>query len=102
MPAAASMLLVCAGAADVRLVALKRWTPSRRLLSHILALVALPLASLALGMLAALAVYAIVVLFLVERLSLRTTVGITVLAIGGCWLLFEKLLSVPLPRSFFL
>lgn len=99
MPAAAGTLLVLASAGDVRIGTPSRFAPRRRLLAHILALLLLPFATIVLGMLAALAVYLFVVLGLVERLALRHAVLITALATGGCWLLFERLLSVPLPRS---
>jgi hypothetical protein len=39
------------------------------------------------------------ILRLVERLSWTATLVMTVLAVAGTWLLFERLLSVPLPRG---
>jgi putative tricarboxylic transport membrane protein len=98
MPTAAGVLLVCASAADFRRIAAPSWTFDRRLLAHAAALVLLPFASLVLGMLPALAAYVIVILHLVERLRLRNALAVAALAIVGCWLLFERLLSVPLPK----
>jgi putative tricarboxylic transport membrane protein len=101
MPAAAGALLVCASAAEIRLAA-PRWpTFSRRLLAHAGALILLPFASLGLGMLAALAAYVVAVLYVIEGRRLLSAAGIAGLATGGCWLLFEKLLSVPLPKPLF-
>jgi putative tricarboxylic transport membrane protein len=101
MPATASVLLICASAAEIRFVARKSWSFDRRVLAHAAALILLPFASLLLGMLAALAVYVVVILFVIERLPLLKTVIIAGLATGGCWLLFEKLLAVPLPKPLF-
>ena len=98
MPAAAGVLLVCASAADFRRIAAPSSALNRRLLAHAAALVLLPFASLVLGMLPALALYVIVILYLVERLRLRNALAVAGLATVGCWLLFEKLLSVPLPK----
>ena len=98
MPAVAAIVVICASAADVRSERLKSWRPSRRLSAHLAALIALPFATLALGMLAALAVYLLVILTLVEQLRLRNAVLVTALTVCGSYLLFEKLLSVPLPK----
>ena len=65
------------------------------------ALILLPFASLVLGMLAALAAYVVAMLYLVERRPLVNAAAIAGLATVGCWLLFEKLLSVPLPKPLF-
>jgi putative tricarboxylic transport membrane protein len=101
MPAAAGALLVCASAAELR-VAAPSWPQfGRRLLTHAGLLILLPFASLVLGMLAALAAYAIVVLYVIERRPLPEAAAVASLATAGCWLLFEKLLSVPLPRPLF-
>jgi putative tricarboxylic transport membrane protein len=101
MPAAAGALLVCASAAEIRLAA-PRWpTFSRRLLAHAGALILLPFASLGLGMLVALATYVVAVLYVIEGRRLLSAAGIAGLATAGCWLLFEKLLSVPLPKPLF-
>ena len=101
MPAAAGVLLVCASAADFRLAAPQPPTISRRLLAHAGALILLPFASLVLGMLAALAAYVVAVLYVIERRPLVGTAAIAALTTVGCWLLFEKLLSVPLPKPLF-
>jgi putative tricarboxylic transport membrane protein len=98
MPAIAGVIVICASATDIRGAGLKSWTLSRRVTAHLAALIALPFATLALGMLAALAVYLLVILTLVEHLRLRNAVLVTALAVGGSYLLFEKLLSVPLPK----
>jgi putative tricarboxylic transport membrane protein len=101
MPAVAGLLVICASAADLRLGAPQPWTFSRRLAAHAAALIVLPFATLVLGMLAALAAYVVVILFVVERVRLLSTAIIAAIAVGGCWLLFEKLLSVPLPKPVF-
>lgn len=101
MPAAASILVICASAAEILLPAPQTWTLNRRLLAHATALILLPFASLVLGMLAALAAYVFVVLCFVERLPPLRAVTVAGLATGGCWLLFQQLLSVPLPKPVF-
>jgi putative tricarboxylic transport membrane protein len=101
MPAAAGVLLVCASAADLRPAAPKPPALSRRLLAHAGALILLPFASIVLGMLAALAAYVVAILYFVERRPFVSAASIAALATGGCWLLFEKLLSVPLPKPLF-
>ena len=102
MPAAAGIIVICASVADMRRSQLTSWMPSHRLLAHVAALIALPFATLALGMLIALAVYLCVVLCVIERLRLWNAVLVTVLAVAGCYLLFERLLSVPLPKPLFM
>jgi putative tricarboxylic transport membrane protein len=98
MPAVAGAIAICASFADIRRTRPTSWTLSRRLTAHLAALIALPFAALALGMLAALAVYLLGILYLVEHLRLRNAVLVTALTVGGSYLLFEKLLSVPLPK----
>lgn len=98
MPATAGVLVVCASVADIRGTAARSWTFSRRLLAHAAALTALPFASLVLGMLLALAIYLFVILHVVERRRLPNAVLIAILVTAGCYLLFERLLSVPLPK----
>jgi putative tricarboxylic transport membrane protein len=101
MPAAAGALLVCASAAELRLAPLKPRAPGRRLLAHAGALIVLPFASFVLGMLAALAAYVVIILYIIEQRPLLTAAAVASLATAGCWLLFEKLLSVPLPKPLF-
>ena len=102
MPAAAGVLVICASAADLRQVSQTPVALSRRLLAHAAALMVLPFASLVLGMLVAMAAYLVVVLYVIERLRLRNALLIAALTTTGCYLLFEKLLSVPLPKPMFL
>jgi hypothetical protein len=52
-------------------------------------------------MLIALATYVVAVLYVIEGRRLLSAAGIAGLATAGCWLLFEKLLSVPLPKPLF-
>jgi hypothetical protein len=66
---------------------------------HIAALAALPVGIAALGMLSALAVFAVTVLLLVERIPARQALLIAVGALAFNWLVFQKLLQVALPRS---
>jgi hypothetical protein len=67
--------------------------------SYLVALLALPLMTTALGMLPALAIFAAAVLFLVERLPLQRALLIAVASMAFNWLVFQRLLQVSLPRS---
>jgi Tripartite tricarboxylate transporter TctB family len=71
----------------------------RKVATYIVALVALPVGVAVLGMLPALAVFAVVVLLLVERIPLRTALLIAVGTLAFNWLVFQQLLQVALPRS---
>jgi putative tricarboxylic transport membrane protein len=71
----------------------------RRQFGYIAGLLALPPAIVAIGMFPALALFAFATLYLIERLSIAKAIGIAVASMIGAWLLFERLLSVPLPRS---
>jgi putative tricarboxylic transport membrane protein len=62
-------------------------------------LLALPPLAIAIGMLPALALFALSILYFVERTSKTTAVSVAVATGIGAWLLFDRLLSVPLPRS---
>lgn len=102
MPAVAGTLLLIASLADLRLVKGPHlpsfaWRP----LSYMAGLVALlPLTPL-IGLLPALAVLVFAILHFIERVPLTRAVVIAGAAIAGSWLLFERLLSVPLPKSTF-
>lgn len=52
-----------------------------------------------LGLLPALAIISIVLLRFVERMSVMHSVMVGVLVSGGSWLLFQRLLMVPLPEG---
>jgi Tripartite tricarboxylate transporter TctB family len=67
--------------------------------SYIVALVALPVGVAVFGMLPALAVFAVAVLLLVERIALRKALLIAFAALAFNWLVFQQLLQVALPRS---
>jgi hypothetical protein len=96
----ASILLLGASLASLR------WEPSRlglpegtrRRASNIGALLLLVPAISILGMLPALCVFCFVMLHVVERLPLARAAAIALATAIGSWLLFERLLSVPLPK----
>jgi Tripartite tricarboxylate transporter TctB family len=102
MPAVAGTLLLLASLADLRPAKDSRrlavaWLP----LSYMAGLAALlPLTPL-IGLLPALAVLVFAILHFIERVPLTRAVVITGAAVAGSWLLFERLLSVPLPKSMF-
>jgi Tripartite tricarboxylate transporter TctB family len=73
----------------------------RKVANYIVALVALPVGVAVLGMLPALAVFAVAVLLLVERIPPRKALLIAVGALAFNWLVFQQLLQVALPRSAF-
>lgn len=62
-------------------------------------LLALPPVTILTGMLPALALFTLSILYFVERMSVSKAISITLASGVGAWLLFERLLSVPLPRS---
>jgi hypothetical protein len=53
------------------------------------------------GLLSALAVLVFGILHFIERVTLSRAAVITGATVAGSWLLFERLLSVPLPKSMF-
>ena len=71
----------------------------RKIANYIVALVALPVGVAVLGMLPTLAVFAVVMLLLVERMPLGKALLIALGAMAFNWLVFQKLLQVALPRS---
>jgi putative tricarboxylic transport membrane protein len=103
MPAVAGTLLLLASLADLRPATGARgaariaWRP----LGYIAGLVLLvPLTPLV-GLLPALAVFIFGMLHFIERVTLTRAAVIAVATVAGSWLLFERLLSVPLPKSMF-
>jgi hypothetical protein len=103
MPAVAGTLLLLASLTDLRPAkGLHRppkvaWRP----LSYIVSLVALVPLTPVIGLLPALAVLVFGILHFVERVTLSRAGTITAATVTGSWLLFERLLSVPLPKSMF-
>lgn len=72
---------------------------TRKLASYLVALIALPIGTSVLGMLPALAIFAVTVLFLVERLPLTHAALIAAASMAFNWLVFQRLLQVTLPRA---
>ena len=70
-----------------------------KVVSYLAAIAALPLAIVALGMLPALAVFALAVLVLVERLEIGRALLIALASLAFNWIVFDRLLQVSLPRS---
>ncbi|MDP1868985.1 MAG: tripartite tricarboxylate transporter TctB family protein [Bradyrhizobium sp.] len=104
MPAISGALLLVASLADLRLPAGRRrpWSDiARRPAAYIAGLIALLALTPLIGMLPALAAFIFAVLYFVERLVALRAVAIAGGAVAGSWLLFERLLSVPLPKSMF-
>ena len=101
MPAAAAALLLMASLADLRVSANQRrwpvlaWRPASYMGGLALLVPLTPL----IGLLPALAVFIFGILYFVERMAALRAVIIAGAAIAGSWLLFERLLSVPLPKS---
>jgi len=103
IPATAGALLLVASLPDLRISRGHRqwpaiaWYP----LSYMAGLVLLvPLTPL-IGLLPALAVFIFAILYFVERLAMLRAAVIAGIAVAGSWLLFERLLSVPLPKPMF-
>lgn len=102
MPSPAAALLAIAS-----LLALREAPPSDpeeepdpgRLARYSIALVALTPAILVVGMMPALGLFILLCLRLAERMSWRSAALIAVAGTAGSWLLFERLLQVPLPRG---
>jgi putative tricarboxylic transport membrane protein len=103
MPAVAGMLLLLASLADLRPAkdprgaARSAWRPLSYIVGFILLVPLTPLV----GLLPALAVFIFGILHLIERVTLTRAAVIAVATVAGSWLLFERLLSVPLPKSMF-
>ena len=103
VPAIAGALLLLASLTDLR------WPPGQRRwpgiawrpLAYIAGLIVLVALTLLTGMLPALALFIFAVLHFVERLDALRASAIAGGAVAGSWLLFERLLSVPLPKSMF-
>jgi putative tricarboxylic transport membrane protein len=72
-----------------------------KVVSYLAAIAALPLAIVALGMLPALALFALAVLVLVERLEIGRALLIAFGSLAFNWIVFDRLLQVSLPRSMF-
>jgi len=100
MPLAAAILLLAAS------LAVLRWEMPRlvwpqgawRKASYIGGLLLLVPAISLLGMLGALGLFCFAMLYGVERLRLTCSAAIALAAMMGSWLLFARLLSVPLPK----
>lgn len=74
---------------------------ARKVARYLVALVVLPLGVVALGMLPALALFALAVLVLVERMAATHSMLIAVGSLAFNWLVFQRLLQVALPQSAF-
>lgn len=72
-----------------------------RAVSYVAGLIAIPPAVMLLGMLPTLALFTALILRLVEGFRMSTVIFVTGASIFGNWLLFEKLLQVPLPEPIF-
>jgi hypothetical protein len=72
-----------------------------KVVSYLAAIAALPVAVVALGMLPALALFALAVLVLVERLEIGRALLIALASLAFNWIVFDRLLQVSLPRSIF-
>jgi len=70
-----------------------------RLARYAIALVALVPAILVVGMMPALGLFMLLCLRLAERMSWRSSLTIALCGTAASWLLFERLLQVPLPRG---
>jgi hypothetical protein len=73
---------------------------SRKVLVYAAGLVALPPAIAALGMLAALGLFVLLILRCVERAGTALACAVAGGSVAGSWLLFEVLLRVSLPQPF--
>ena len=70
-----------------------------RLARYAIALIALVPAILVVGMMPALGLFLLLCLRLAERMSWRSSLTIALCGTAASWLLFERLLQVPLPRG---
>lgn len=100
MPMAAALLLLGASLGVLRWKKPRlSWPPGAwRKAGTIGGLVLLVPAIALLGMLGALGLFCFAMLYGVERLPLARSAAIALGAVTGSWLLFERLLSVPLPK----
>jgi hypothetical protein len=100
MPMAASLLLLGASLGGLRWEKPRlSWSPTAwRKAGTIGGLLLLVPAISLLGMLGALGLFCFAMLYGVERLPLARSAAIALGAMAGSWLLFERLLSVPLPQ----
>jgi hypothetical protein len=73
---------------------------SRKVLVYAAGLVALPAVIAALGMLAALGLFVLLILRFVERASSGLACAVAGSCVAGSWLLFDVLLKVSLPQPF--
>ena len=103
MPAVAGTLLLLASLTDLRPAKGPHHRPERswRPLSYMAGLIALVPLTPVIGLLPALAVLVFGILHFIERVTLSRAAIIAVATVAGSWLLFERLLSVPLPKSMF-
>ena len=101
MPAIAAALLLMASLADLRIGADQRrwpvlaWRPASYMGGLALLVPLTPL----IGLLPALAVFIFGILYFVERMAALRAAVMASATVAGSWLLFERLLSVPLPKS---
>jgi hypothetical protein len=100
MPMAAAILLLAASLAALRWEIPRLVWPQGawRKASYIGGLLLLVPAISLLGMLGALGLFCFALLYGVERLPLARSAAIAICAMMGSWLLFGRLLSVPLPK----
>jgi putative tricarboxylic transport membrane protein len=103
MPAIAGALLLAANLSDLPGATGERGisVPGRRVAGHLAGLFLLVPLSPLIGMVPALAVLSFAILHFVEQLAATRAAVIAVAAALGSWLLFERLLSVPLPKPMF-
>ena len=73
------------------------WRPACYMVGLISLMALTPL----IGMLPALALFIFAVLYFIEGLAALHATAIAGVAVVGSWLLFERLLSVPLPKPLF-
>lgn len=100
MPMGAAILLLAASLASLRWERPQLSWPegAPRKACYIGGLLLLVPAISVVGMLAGLGLFCFAMLYAVERLPLLRAAAIALAAMGASWLLFERLLSVPLPK----
>jgi len=103
LPGVAAALLLLASLSDMRFSSSGRGLPafSGRVAAYVAGLVLLVAVTPLTGLLPALAIFIFGVLRFVERLVMLRAALIAGTAIIASWLLFERILSVPLPKSMF-
>ena len=101
IPAIAASLLIAASLSDIRFSAASNsWHGLiRKPLCYIIGLLAVVLLTPLAGLLPALALFIFAILYFVESLSAVRAGALAAISVAGSWLLFERLLSVTLPRS---